>query len=309
MSGVLDFQIRDYMREIYPENRWGLLTVLMLHSNIRNRCWPSMKTLAYEMQLSPNKVSAAKRWLLEHKAITLVQYKLRIDEEKRCGPRQHVYQLTGTIMLDGQSVPYLYHGGGDTFNVTDGDNIELATPVNVTDHSNIEEVNVTDGDVINGGNLSNIQYNTEQEENTNTYIADAIDTFNPDDIQWKPVIVETDPDKTQPMQYGDMFVLIREHGFGGVDTKGINERVGKLTKALLKAFSDLSCSEFVEFVNFWALKGIDFPSGEVSLVKAVGQWRYGKKKPKDIGRPRQVDPNPDVKANRAKWGHLNGKAK
>lgn len=125
MTATLNFQVRDYMRDLYPEHRWGLLTMLILYADIRNRCWPSVDRLAHDMGLSPTKVSTAKKWLLEHGAIELVPYGKRVGDERKLPARQHVYQLTGRVEIDGKDISYLYFQAP-----------EVAPVVNPTDHSN-----------------------------------------------------------------------------------------------------------------------------------------------------------------------------
>src|SRR5687767_13718542 len=100
MVMALHYEARKHMRVLYDEHRWGVLTMLIMHADIRNRCWPSMRTLASEMGISPTQVGVAKKWLLEHRAIELVPHKKRVGKELKCGPRQHVYQLTGSIEID-----------------------------------------------------------------------------------------------------------------------------------------------------------------------------------------------------------------
>lgn len=109
MTATLNFQIRDHMRELYPEHRLGVLTMLMLHADVRNRCWPSVDLLAHEMKLSPTKVSKAKQWLIAQGAIELVPFDKRVGDERKLPSRQHVYQLTGKVKIGEQEVPYLYY--------------------------------------------------------------------------------------------------------------------------------------------------------------------------------------------------------
>lgn len=164
MTATLNFEVRKYMRDLYPEHRWGVLTVLILHADIRNRCWPSIDLIAHEMSLSPSRVSKAKKWLLEHKAIELVPYEQRSGNEKAIGPRQHVYQLTGTIEIDGKKIPYLYFSEPS-----------IAEEVNPSNAGNFEVSNAGNTTIgnTNGSNLSisESKDNTSEERNTNTFAA------------------------------------------------------------------------------------------------------------------------------------------
>lgn len=98
MSTSLDFDLKGIMPTLCQDGRWNVLTVLILHSNIRNRCYPGMDTIA-AMATNGNKTRAtrAKKWLDQHGAYDLVPYNKRVDDELECAKRQHVYQLTGSI--------------------------------------------------------------------------------------------------------------------------------------------------------------------------------------------------------------------
>lgn len=109
MTATLHYAARKHMRELYKDHRWGLLTVLTLHTDIRNRCWPSMAYLADEMGgIGLKTLTDAKKWLIEHGAIELVPYGQRVGKEKQLPKRQHVYQLTGIMTINGETFPYLY---------------------------------------------------------------------------------------------------------------------------------------------------------------------------------------------------------
>ncbi len=100
--------------------RLDVLITLVLHSNVRNRCWPKMELIA-KLATGGNltKATAAKRWLIDHGAIELVAYKHRLDDEQQLPKRQHVYQLTGILKAckegcddcrswNGEDIHYLY---------------------------------------------------------------------------------------------------------------------------------------------------------------------------------------------------------
>lgn len=94
----ISFQLKEAMHLLCQDDRWNVLTVLMLHSNIRNRCWPSMDIIT-AMGCNGNRARAtrAKKWLVKHQALELVPAAQRHTDEKHLPPRQHVYQLTGVI--------------------------------------------------------------------------------------------------------------------------------------------------------------------------------------------------------------------
>ena len=94
----LSYHLKKWMPILCTDARWNILTALILHANERNRCWPTMDTLA-DLGAHGNKARAtrAKKWLEAHGAIELVPSKLRVGKEKTLPGRQHVYQLTGVF--------------------------------------------------------------------------------------------------------------------------------------------------------------------------------------------------------------------
>lgn len=98
MSTTIDYDIKRAMPFLTKDCRWNVLTVLILHANGRNRCWPSMDTIA-EMAAGNNRKRAtrAKQWLQKHGAFTIVAFDKRVEEESKLQPRQHIYQMTGHI--------------------------------------------------------------------------------------------------------------------------------------------------------------------------------------------------------------------
>jgi len=120
MSTLLDYNLKQAMHFLSDKDRWNVLTVLILHTNNRNRCWPSTDTLARQGTHGNRKQAVnAKKWLEEHGAFQLVPYKKRCDEEQNLPQRQHVYELTGYIQAchnptcdcggDGRRYSYLRH--------------------------------------------------------------------------------------------------------------------------------------------------------------------------------------------------------
>lgn len=108
MSGVLNWELRKALPSLGEGHRLNVLIALILRSNVRMRCYPSMETIAADTGKSISVVSDAKLWLQEHGAFYLVPYKLRVEDEKSLPVRQHVYQLTGVLRIDGMTYPYLY---------------------------------------------------------------------------------------------------------------------------------------------------------------------------------------------------------
>jgi len=105
---TLHWQMRNYAQELRQDGRLAVLLMLTMHANLRLRCWPSVDLLATETGWALASITAAKKWLIEHNAMILVPFNKRIDEETKLPIRQHVYQLTGVIDIDGKTWPYLY---------------------------------------------------------------------------------------------------------------------------------------------------------------------------------------------------------
>lgn len=106
---TLDWKLRDLLPHLRDNGRLNVLIALLLRLNIRNRCYPSMRLICKDTGYAIATIEAAKEWLLEHKAMELVPYDKRVADECDLPIRQHVYQLTGTIEIDGVKYPYLYH--------------------------------------------------------------------------------------------------------------------------------------------------------------------------------------------------------
>jgi len=146
MSATLDYEIKKALPFLTKDNRWNVLTVLILHANIRNRCWPSMDTIT-EMATNGNRTKAtrAKQWLERHGAFENVAYKKRVAEELKLSPRQTIYQLLGSIHActdincdcghDGQTYHYLYVGK-QNLNVQTNDNLNGQTINNLNGETN-----------------------------------------------------------------------------------------------------------------------------------------------------------------------------
>lgn len=107
MAATLHWALRAHLKDLREDGRLAVLTALILHANIRNRCWVSTDILAVETGWSRPSIVHAKQWLAAHGVFVLVPFHKRVDEELYLPPRQHVYQLTGIMTFDGEAVPYL----------------------------------------------------------------------------------------------------------------------------------------------------------------------------------------------------------
>jgi len=115
---TLDYHALNAPPELYKEHRVGVLFHLLLRANIRLRCWPSMDKIAEKTTISKPVVIKAIHWLQTYGAIEIVPFNLRVDDEKKLPPRLNVYQLTGVLQWEGETIRYLYFAplpfNGDT---------------------------------------------------------------------------------------------------------------------------------------------------------------------------------------------------
>lgn len=114
MSGTLHYELKKAPPELFEHGRWTVLTFLILHGNIRNRCWPSMRYLSERLGMSLPYVTKAKQWLIEHGAMELVSYSQRVGKEREEPKRQHIYQLTGILHFGQMIIHYLYINDSQT---------------------------------------------------------------------------------------------------------------------------------------------------------------------------------------------------
>jgi hypothetical protein len=90
-----------------------VLTVYLLHANIRRRAWPSLDTLCEAVGCVRDTAMAAKDWLVKLEAIEPVPFNLRVADERNY-PRADVMQLTGIIKFEGKVYKYLHVGQSST---------------------------------------------------------------------------------------------------------------------------------------------------------------------------------------------------
>lgn len=151
MSTTIDYDLKRAMKFLSKDNRWNMLTVLMLHANERNRCWVSMDTIQ-EMATGGNrrKATRAKKWLEKHLAFELVPFDKRVGKELNLQPRQHIYQLTGLLQscndvkcdcgATGESFHYFYLGKSSPIDTIESDTIETFNSVPIDTRSISNEV-------------------------------------------------------------------------------------------------------------------------------------------------------------------------
>jgi hypothetical protein len=124
------WKMRDYLHEFKGgAARLPVLMALTLHANPRLRCWPSTALLCKETGYNKKTVVEARQWLLERKAIRIIDYDKREGDETKLPQRQFIYQLTGMIMTENNGLqPYL----NMTPETEEADRSELGEGVNGT---------------------------------------------------------------------------------------------------------------------------------------------------------------------------------
>lgn len=107
---TLDWRMRDVLPQLGEKGRLTVLIDLLLRCDqMRLRCYPSIKKIAKDTGQSTSVVDAALDWLVSVKAIIKIGYRQRIGAKEKALPsRQTVYQLTGTLCIDGKAYPYLF---------------------------------------------------------------------------------------------------------------------------------------------------------------------------------------------------------
>jgi hypothetical protein len=122
---TLDWKLREALPHLRDNGRLNVLIALILRANVRNRCYPSMRVIAKDTGYGLEAITGAKKWLEEHGAIELVPVSKRIGDEKKIrSNRQHVYQLTGMIEIDGFTYPYFYVSPTETEVVKDSKDLK-----------------------------------------------------------------------------------------------------------------------------------------------------------------------------------------
>lgn len=114
MAKMFDLKFKHYLNAIRSEGggrteaRFPILFALALYANQRNRAWPDPETLAADTGYGYARVIDALQWLADRGAIYNVPADKRSGAEKKVRANKHIYQLTGLIRINGQTVPYQY---------------------------------------------------------------------------------------------------------------------------------------------------------------------------------------------------------
>lgn len=86
------------------EARLAVFVWLYLRKNSRSRAWGNVETIAHETGFGKPRVIEALDWLRQVGAVMLVDKSLRMGKE--CRVRGYVYELTGTLESEQQSIQY-----------------------------------------------------------------------------------------------------------------------------------------------------------------------------------------------------------
>lgn len=104
----LNWELREHLHALREDDQLAVLLCIYLHRNIRNRAWPSNDLIHKETGVGKTTISGAIAKLLEKRAFLLVPYNKRVAEETKLPKRKNIYQLTGVMFIDGQSVEYMH---------------------------------------------------------------------------------------------------------------------------------------------------------------------------------------------------------
>lgn len=110
MAGI-NWDIKDFMADMKAQGGAAAFPVLMAlwaRTNRRSRCYPSISTICNDTGYSREPVVSAVKWLGQVGAFVKVPHDKRFGKEMELPNRQSVYELTGVVIIDGQSHQYLY---------------------------------------------------------------------------------------------------------------------------------------------------------------------------------------------------------
>lgn len=233
MSTTLSHHLKGCMPTLCRDSRWNVLTVLILHTNIRNRCYVGMDTIA-EMATNGNltKATRAKKWLELHGAFELVAYDKRVAEERNLPKRQHLYQLTGTLRQCGfekcecqkwmkSSFSYLYYGKheDEKANVLTIQNIKTAQS---SDHSEHDTADVLTIDNIDGQNVS--KYSSISNKSSNPSNKDNVAPDGAGEVTATP---------RKPVHRSDEFKLVALESFAIADVAALDKNTVILVNKIM----------------------------------------------------------------------------
>lgn len=276
MSTALHFDLKKTMPVLNKDNRLNVLIFLVLSANTRNRCWPGMDLIAAR---ATNKnlemATRAKNWLIEHGAIELVPYEKRWDGEEKALPRrQHIYQLTGVLVLEGQITSYLHVGKTDVSpretspgEISAGGNQSISTIEDVS----IEEVTTTVG--VPSGTEDNLPLSSSSNDS-----GWAKDSPVPEERETapNPQFVAPPPSPSDKAVRAELWKLVCERSFyipyenGETKVaKGLAGRIGKIASGLMDM--GITPQMLEGFYDYWGKHrtSLTIPRGETTLIAAV----------------------------------------
>lgn len=154
---TLHWELRDLLPELRDEGRLNTLIAMLLHANIRLRCYPSLDLLVKETGFGIEAVNRAKNWLIKRGLAVKVPYKLRVDEERKLPNRQNVYQLTGVYALPtGEILHYLYMTP-EAFNELQARIQEIQKSHPSTTETSVSETSTTETSAVEVEGISSIK--------------------------------------------------------------------------------------------------------------------------------------------------------
>lgn len=235
MSTTLHWAVKGALRDLFEKNRWNILTIYITHSNIRGRAWPGQAYIYEAFGIDPHVTGAALKWLIEAGALVLVPRSAYFGNEKNLPPASRVYELTGKLIVNGKSYPYLFSGNPAEWNAA-ADSGPLF--VNNGNSPILEKINIGDSPI--------------KDDSTKSL------KVNPNYGDCFVAILEAGWNETSKTA-----------------VSATKRRCGEVTKALLKNFPDVTPDEIRAFYSDWERdnKGADKPIGELKLPDNFSKWR------------------------------------
>lgn len=133
----LHWGFRHVLHHFRADGTLSVYVAYLLHSNMRNRAWPSVELLIKETGWSRASVVAAKQWLIEHRALERVPYDQRAGlDETSLHQRVDIMQITGVVIVDDEVVPLLY------FNQQNNDSLNSSASESMDTKSMVTEPEV-----------------------------------------------------------------------------------------------------------------------------------------------------------------------
>lgn len=182
MSTTLDFDLKKAPPELFEHGRWDVLTQMIIHTNERNRCWPTVRRIGLRASKSLETVNEAKKWLKSVGAIIDVPFDQRVGKELGIPKRQCVYEVTGIIKIDEKEYPYLYlekvdHGDVEDVTPSETSSVDPEGDVTPSETNDVTPSRISEGvtKVYIRENTSDLGKGIQREDSPKPAVASSAD--------------------------------------------------------------------------------------------------------------------------------------